>query len=788
MHGLSRGLGVIFTILVTVVAPALAQLPTPLGVVGGLTELPRASGSSWTDLIVNGGFELLDASGQSTPVLAPEGPWTPTAASGSAWSVDTTVSHTGKSSMKMYGVAGAEAYEVFYLSPGVYTFTGYIKTGSGGTGRARLMLDLRNGPVNTLATPNCTADCGINVWYTSQEISSGANWTQVSVTFNITDDNISASRPSQPGKIKAYAVLDGYWAGARLTAWYDDVQLLQQPTFPLDVFMRYPNYRGMLFTDQAQTLRFHVTPQAAYANGRYSVESTLSGDAGVIETTITPLSNVATDPDTGKPGVDIMLNNNNRVAATVADYGSVVAEFKLLDTNSNNAEVGPTYPAYRVIKVPGTVKPLMNVSFNAENQIVLGIPRPADPTQNPRIPAPRFTLGVYDSGLGSVSASTNWEQLLFDPNGARRMSGLPINLYLNYYLGDTGADVINNMMSTLNNRSIAYLQTGNCFGSSPASAHNAPTGFKIDQPGPGNDYPYVSDPPPTGIGQAVAGYYTADECTADMVDGVFDQYQRLARWDPDSMTFAALLGSADLPLWRDAVDVLSTDPYPLYGAEPAGGYNHGQVADWTRRTVRAVQHSRPVMTVLQFFKFDASRNNQGRWPSQTEMRNHAYMAIIEGAKGLMWWSLGDNALDTVCHNANTWCSQRTALMNQLKAVVSEIATLEPVLLGRDVMSWGEVVASVTENSTPPAVLGTSSIRTMIKHVEHENGTATDYLFAYNTTSYYNANVASPSVTVRFALPATPTSIAVYGENRTISASATFSDTFGPFEAHVYMIE
>lgn len=32
--------------------------------------------------------------------------------------------------------------------------------------------------------------------------------------------------------------------------------------------------------------------------------------------------------------------------------------------------------------------------------------------------------------------------------------------------------------------------------------------------------------------------------------------------DPDSMTFAALFGNKDLVLWRDAVDVLSTDPYP----------------------------------------------------------------------------------------------------------------------------------------------------------------------------------------------------------------------------------
>ncbi len=779
MRSIKTGLAVMFASVAMAAGPAHAQVPVPLPVVGGLNALPVVDPSQSVDLVVNGSFEL-------AAVLAPDGPWQPTAASVSAWSVDRTTAHGGTSSMKMTGIAGAEAYETFYLPAGVYTYTGFIKTASGGTGRARLMLDMRNGPVNTLATPNCAADCGINVWYTTQELSSGTGWTQVSVTFNITDDDIAASKPSQPGKIKAYAVLDGYFAGARLTAWYDDVRLLQQGKFPLDVFMRYPNYRGMLFGDQDQTLRFQVSPQEAYLNARYSVQSTVSGPGGVLETTTTSLGGLQVDAETGKPGVEIHLNTGGQIAGAVADYGTATVEFRLLDVQQGT-EVLPTYPSYTVLKVPGTTKPLMNVTVNPQNQIVLGIPRPNDPAQNPlKMPvAPRFTLGVYDSGLGSVSNTTNWEQLLFDPAGARRMSGLPINLYLNYYLGDTNADAINNLIATLNNHSIAYLQTGNCFSNQPASSHNAPTGFKIDQPGTDQSFPYITQAPPSGIGQAVGGYYTADECTADMVAGVFQQYRRLKAKDPDSMTFGALLGSADLPLWRDALDVISTDPYPMYGAEPVGGYNHGVVADWTRLAVRAVQRNRPVMTVLQFFKFDASRSSQGRWPTLDEMRNHAYMAIIEGAKGLMWWSLGDNALDTVCRNATTWCTQRTDLMSRLKSVVSELAALEPVLLAPSSTAWGGGVSSVRLNAPAGTVFPASAIRTMVKH---DDRTGKNYLFAYNTTPYYNAGVTTPSVTVQFTLPTTPQSITVYGENRTIPASATFSDTFGPFAAHVYEIE
>jgi hypothetical protein len=771
----------VIAIVITGPAYVSAQLATP-GAVGGLTALPRVDPSTWVDQVSKGGFE-------TDPILAAQGgPWTPSGPSSdvgdstAAWSVDATVAHSGARSMKMYGVAKAEAYEALHLPAGSYTFSGWIKTGQGGTGRARLMVDLRTWRYETVPS-SCASDCGINSWYTSQEISAGSNWVQVSTTFTISDADIAAAKanPSFPGTIKAFAVLDGYWAGARLTAWYDDVKLLQQPVFPLDVFMRYPNYRGMLFGDQDQTLKFHVTPSAS--SGAV-VRSTLYLEAGntVLEQFDTPLTNLTVDADTGKRGLEITLNAANALGG-VSDYQTVLAEFRLIDGSGN--EVLPRYPTYRVYKVPASARPLMNVSFNTQNQIVVGLPRPNDPAQNPlkMPPAPRFALGVYDSGLGSVSTSTNWEQLLFDPAGARRMNGLPISLYLNYHLGDTDAPTINNLISALDNHSVAYLQTGNCFSSTPASAHNAPTGFKIDQPGADGTYPYVSQPPPTGIGQAVGGYYTADECTADLVDGVFAQYQRLVKWDPDSMTFAALLGSNDLPLWREAADVISTDPYPLYGSEPVGGYNHGQVATWTRMTAQAVQHSRPIMTVLQFFKFDASRSSQGRWPTQAEMRNHAYMAIVEGAKGLMWWSLGDNGLDAVCRTTTTWCSQRAQLMNQLKAVVSEIASLESVLLKPDVTQWAGSVQSVTENTTPATTLPTSAIRTLVKH---DDLAGKDYLFAYNTTPYYNASVATPSVTATFQLPASAT-ITVYGENRTVQAGATFSDTFGPFEAHVYVI-
>src|SRR5438132_76158 len=263
---------------------------------------------------------------------------------------------------------------------------------------------------------------------------------------------------------------------------------------------------------------------------------------------------------------------------------------------------------------------------------------------------PRFILGVYDAGLGYSSDPTFWENTLWSATGDRRMGGMNINMYLNYWYGQAPVDAMTALMANLQQHGVTYLQTGNCFDKYPADG-----GFLIN-----SSDAYVQQ---LAALPGLAGFYTADECLAGLQPGVFAQSLRLRQLAPATVTFSALLGNPDLTLWRDTVDILSTDPYPMYGAEPSGGYALTQVADWTSRARDAVKNARPYMTVEQFFQF----TSLGRFPTQTEMRNMAYMAIVEGTHGLFWWSLGDNALLAVCSG---WCDQKTGYMNNLKSVVN----------------------------------------------------------------------------------------------------------------------
>jgi hypothetical protein len=603
------------------------------------------------------------------------------------WNADQIVKRTGTFSYRLSS-AGAQASQTLQLQPGVYRLSGWIKTQSGGSGSTRLTLDFRP---------------GVNAWSPTPDLSGTNDWTYQEVLVTV------------PEARSARVVLDGFYATSGFQAWYDDVKLEREQTLPISAFMLYPNFRGMLFDDQSPTMKFDVAvrPPSGEAS-QYTVRATLAAETSATVVTSRTYPGAASftadlDGSAMQPGQGYLVT------------------FSLVD--GNGGTVG-SYPAYRVSRVPASARAAMNVSFDAKNRVLMK-------------GTPRFILGVYDSGSGYSTSDSFWENQLWSPTGERRMDGLKINMYLNYWYGAAPVDAMNALMGNLQKRGVMYLQTGNCFDKWPADGN-----FQINA-----SDSYVQQ---FGSHAGSAGYYTIDECLAALVPGAFTQYERLRRLDPDSVTFSANFGTPDLLLWRDAADILSTDPYPLFGAEPAGGYNHRQVADWTANTRNVLKDSRPFMTVLQFFKF----TSQGRWPTRQDLRNHATMAIVEGARGLWWWSLGDNALKAVCSG---WCEEKTAHMNNLKAVVNEIAALEPALIADDAPT------ALTGNSNA------SAIKTKVKLV---NGTG--YVFAYNATN------AQASTT--FTWNTAPGTVTVNAENRTLGASGnSFTDSFGPYQAHVYVI-
>ncbi len=237
---------------------------------------------------------------------------------------------------------------------------------------------------------------------------------------------------------------------------------------------------------------------------------------------------------------------------------------------------------------------------------------------------------------------------------------------------------------------------------------------------------------------------------------MFEQYQRLKSVKPDGITFGAFLHTSGLRFWRDTVDVLAMDPYSNRWKSRPMAMTCLLVANWTRATRNVVMDSRPIMTVLQFFQ----TTSDSHWPTKDELRNMSYMAIAEGANGLMYWSLGVRALAHVCKD---WCEEKEGHFENLKSVLTELKGLENVLVGIDQPDL------LISNSSP------KSTSTRIKFVDGKV-----YLIA--------SNLSSEKQDVNFCFGKSIKYISVYSENRSIIADGSiFSDSFAPSGAHVYEI-
>lgn len=615
-----------------------------------------------------------------------------------AFTVDATVAKTGANSMRLFDAPSfpfsESARQNIAVTKGLYTLRGWIK------------MDAIDGG----ATYAEKTTKGVRLNFSSSY--GGGNSVIISGTsdwrfFEVKDLPISQDNTAT-ASVSAYSEPTG-------TAWFDDLELVKEIDPAVESFLKYPNYKGYLFDDQSQTIRLGivVNPPEGTVMADYNVENLVVDEStgGV----------VITQTNDAQAAFDVTINGAS--LETGKDY---LVRTKLVPKTINVSEY--EYPVYRIMKRSGSIRLGMSISVDENNRILFE-------------GQPKFMLGVYDSGLGYTTLESTWQSTFTD---SRRLFELPINAYINYWYGVTPINSITPMMNVLRSHGISYFQTGNCFNNAMGASN-----FSI----------YDDDSYAETISQhpGLAGFYTIDECTTDMVPSMFNYNLRMRSFDADGAVFSALINPNAIKYWRDSADLISMDPYPILGAEPAGGYNIKQVADWTRASLEGTEYSRPTTTVLQFFKGYST----GHIPTRAELRNMTYMAIAEGVNGLFYWSLGNGsgALTTVCSG---WCQAKIDHFEDLKAVMNEINSLQTPL-------------SQVDNTNLLIGNSNTNIHTRVKFADGKG-----YIFASN-----NSNTTQAA---DFQWNENPTSISVVSEARSLTANTdTFSDSFGAYEAHVYEV-
>ncbi|MBL5821592.1 carbohydrate-binding protein CenC [Serratia marcescens] len=132
-------------------------------------------------------------------------------------------------------------------------------------------------------------------------------------------------------------------------------------------------------------------------------------------------------------------------------------------------------------------------------------------------------------------------------------------------------------------------------------------------------------------------WYINDELGPEYLDKIEEKNLQIKRLDGDHPTFQVLNKTGELDAYFNSSDILATDPYPV-----GNDRDLTRTTRYTELTVQAARQARGAWVVMQIMDhaaYDARRKPHP--PSEAEIRNQAWQALIGGAKGLLFYSYTD---------------------------------------------------------------------------------------------------------------------------------------------------
>lgn len=660
------------------------------------------------------------------------------------WSIDSSIAHSGTKSLRfdagLLCVTSAAAPTFSYAANVAYTFSAWVKASSGSNLQARLYVFNDTAGELPVASSNPTAI--------------GSDWTHITLT------HVDLLPLHKGDALRTRLIVSAPKGEApKGSLWFDDVTAQPELPLPISGFLLYPNFRGYLWQDGPQQIRLNVStpnaPTGAQAQIVIQEEGQEEGqqEEGPIVTTVTKSA------ATGEQEIEI--------DATKLALGSYLLHENLLDSGG---KVLASYPDYRVTKVSAAFKNSLVSYIDTDNFLV----------HNGR---KEFVWGVYDRQsvarchgcMYRTAGEYDYSIKGFDgKNTLVNYQDTHTNALINFAPWSAIApgppalyDQLDPALEALQARGVGYLQTVNNWVKTNR--------YRPFWAAPLNDQKLWELAARMLRGKRGAlGYYTFDEPKLDELPLVFDQYRVLRDGNPGSVAYGALINSVQIFRWRDAADVIGCDPYPVGVPITADEYSLGlklrmpalpfyeppllRVPLWTRETERQVDRSRPVWMVLQLFR------QWGKFPTYDQMKSAAYSSIVNGANGILWWGFvsaqGLEGEWYTRHNQQPYYD--------FKRLSDEVTPLEPYLIAPP---QPQFLKSVSD----------SKIETLVKADSSQVVIFSDSL--------------SPDAAkdVHFELSGAAAgqhSVEVYSEKRTLQmdANGRFTDSFAPYEAHVYIVK
>ncbi len=240
---------------------------------------------------------------------------------------------------------------------------------------------------------------------------------------------------------------------------------------------------------------------------------------------------------------------------------------------------------------------------------------------------------------------------------------------------------------------------------------------------------------------------------------VFQAHLKEKKADPYHPTAIVVYRPENFRSYASTSDILMTDPYPV-PHRPLS-----TVSECVRAARRAVRDHKPVWAVIQAFNWmdssqEARRLGWARWPTYDEQRCMAYLAVINGARGILFHRYCGEA----DHDPTNW--------RALKRVAGELRGISPILMGRTLSMPVAVAAHPLHG--PDRGDEAKRIEFVLKTDDRRT-----YLIAANNWP------GERQVTFSFDENLSRLVMVPFEKRRIRAQEKSFSDLFAPYGVHIY---
>jgi hypothetical protein len=247
-------------------------------------------------------------------------------------------------------------------------------------------------------------------------------------------------------------------------------------------------------------------------------------------------------------------------------------------------------------------------------------------------------------------------------------------------------------------------------------------------------------------------WYGIDEPGGDRLQMALAAHDRFAQADPHRPVSAACNNVGVFADGVRAYDLLMMDPYLIY---PKRGPGLEGIAGWVKAGMKAGGGRMPIWVVPQAFAID----NTWAEPTGVELRCQAYLSIVHGATGLIWYAwYTTEPWSQNPKGRNQWFLPDSPLWPYFTTLNAEINHLASVIL------QGE--------ARGPAAGAAETVHSQRWEAE-------------GATTLIAVNPLARELTCRFSsLPGTAAEV-LFEDRQLPLQDGAFSDTFAPLAVHVY---